>query len=187
MHLQKILAKMQTTTHGHADTANESVDVTDKVKALVRLLDETWSPNVRGLIFVEQRAVVAALASLLREKALTSSTWSIGTFVGTSSFANRKTNLADLAEIKEQAQDLKDFYNGTKNLMITTSVLEEGIDVSNRDVEGILEHPADYVLSHGQQRIWEPASSGKAAIESGMLPTGRCVHAILFLSSLFQS
>jgi superfamily II DNA/RNA helicase len=130
MHLQKILVKIQTDTKGHADTATEPVDVTDKVKALVRLLDATWSPNVRGLIFVEQRAVVAALASLLREKALTSSTWSIGAFVGTSSFANRKANLADLAEFKEQTQDLEDFYRGKKNLMITTSVLEEGIDVS---------------------------------------------------------
>ena len=153
MHLQKILANMQTTTNGHVDTANESADVTDKVKALVRLLDETWSPKVRGLVFVEQRAVVAALASLLRERALTRSKWSIGAFVGTSSFANRKANLADLAELKEQAQDLKDFYNGTKNLMITTSVLEEGIDVSSRRVEG---HPAGYVSSHRQQRDSEP-------------------------------
>ena len=130
MHLQKILVKIQTDTEGHADTATDHIDVTDKVKCLVRLLDATWSPNVRGLIFVEQRAVVAALASLLREKALTSSTWSLGGFVGTSSFANRKANLADLAESKEQTQDLKDFYCGKKNLMITTSVLEEGIDVS---------------------------------------------------------
>ena len=130
MHLQKILVKIQTDTEGHADTATDHIDITDKVKCLVRLLDATWSPNVRGLIFVEQRAVVAALASLLREKALTSSTWSIGGFVGTSSFANRKANLADLAESKEQTQDLKDFYCGKKNLMITTSVLEEGIDVS---------------------------------------------------------
>lgn len=103
--------------------------VTDKVSSLINMLKQHVSPSLRGLIFVEQRAAVHALAHLLRQEPSINEWFSIGTFVGLSNIYN-KTPVADLAAAKDQQQDLIGFRDGTLNLMIATNVLEEGIDVT---------------------------------------------------------
>lgn len=128
-HLRKIFDSMlddSTFTIG-VDVADM---ITDKVKALINLLNNHTSSPTRGIVFVEQRAAVAALAHILSTHPALKAHYSIGSFVGTSTFSKRETGVADLADSKEQQKDLTDFRNGIKNLMIATNVLEEGIDVS---------------------------------------------------------
>ncbi|KAM0719702.1 hypothetical protein Q7P37_003834 [Cladosporium fusiforme] len=103
--------------------------VSEKARALQDILFGSAASNLRSIIFVEQRAMVASLAHLLRSATQISESYNIGTFMGSSSFANRKTDLGDLVDHKAQDQDLQDFRNGSKNLMISTTVLEEGIDI----------------------------------------------------------
>ncbi|KAK5112097.1 hypothetical protein LTR62_004439 [Meristemomyces frigidus] len=81
----------------------------------------------RAIIFVRERATVVGLTNILRKSSKLSD-YQIGAFVGTSSFDSR-SSIADLAEPRKQAEDLRDFRMGSKNLIIATSVLEEGIDV----------------------------------------------------------
>lgn len=104
--------------------------VTDKVLSLIDILQQHYAPCIQCIVFAEQRAVVTALAHLLRSHSKVGTAYSIGTFVGTSVLTGRKISVADLVEVKGQQQDLVDFREGTKNLMIATNVLEEGIDVA---------------------------------------------------------
>ncbi|KAH9825776.1 putative helicase family Dicer subfamily protein [Teratosphaeria destructans] len=102
-------------------------ETTHKFRQLLALLNQQAGPLRRGIIFVEQRATVSALIHLL---GIYTVPYSVGGFVGTSANKARKMSLADLAEGKKWDQDLEDFRSGTKNLIIATNVLEEGIDVS---------------------------------------------------------
>lgn len=110
--------------------APSSLAISDKAEKLVTLLTQQAAPSMRGLIFVEQRATVSALVHLIRSSPHTAVNCQVGGFIGTSSYAGRKSSIADLAESKKQEEDLKDFRNGVKNLIVSTNVLEEGIDVS---------------------------------------------------------
>ncbi|KAK5281796.1 Dicer-like protein 2, partial [Cryomyces antarcticus] len=91
-----------------------------KVQTLVDLLVQEANPSFTGIIFVDQRATVAALAQVLSTHPETRDLFSIGTFVGMSSFSNRKVNIADVVEPQEQQQKLLDFRVGKKNLIIAT-------------------------------------------------------------------
>ncbi|KAI7469452.1 P-loop containing nucleoside triphosphate hydrolase protein [Hortaea werneckii] len=102
----------------------------NKAVNLVDLLCRQASPHFRGIIFVEQRAVVSALIQLLRNSQNVAANFNIGGFVGTSNHANRRSSVADMTEAKVYLQDLEAFRKGQKNLIIATNVLEEGIDVS---------------------------------------------------------
>ncbi|KAF2766032.1 P-loop containing nucleoside triphosphate hydrolase protein [Teratosphaeria nubilosa] len=100
---------------------------TVKFQQLLSLLNQQAGPMRRGIIFVEQRATVSALIHLLD---IYTVPYNVGGFVGTSTNKARKMSLADLAEGKVYEADLNEFRSGTKNLIIATNVLEEGIDVS---------------------------------------------------------
>ena len=144
-HLQQLLLQIQSDSSGTEIVTSTSSGVTDKLMELIELLERTDARDTRVIIFVEQRVVVCALAHILQTLEEVSSSWSVGTFVGTSTHAKRSTALADLAETNDQAQDLKDFRNGTKNLIISTSVLEEGIDIRACNVVVCFDLPKNLV------------------------------------------
>ena len=128
-HLRKIFDNM---LHMPEDVEGRELMhvVTNKVQCLIKLLQQHHSSSVRGIVFVEQRAAVTALAQILRSHPDFREKYSMGTFVGTSTFAKRKIAVADFVELTQQQNDLADFRTGSKNLMIATNVLEEGIDVT---------------------------------------------------------
>ena len=131
LHLASILNSLSCGNTSDQDLSREkTLLMTDKARSLVRVLQRHASASVRGIVFVEQRATVTALRHLLLSQTEIREAYSIGTFVGTSTYANRKTAVANLVELKEQVNDLDEFRNGNKNLMIATNVLEEGIDIS---------------------------------------------------------
>jgi dsRNA-specific ribonuclease len=105
-------------------------NISNKCDSLCQFLKGAYSKDFRGLIFVEQRVTAIALCQLLSEHPETKNLFSSGTFVGTSTNQSRKTELADLLDQKCQNEVLKDFREGNKNIIIATSALEEGIDVS---------------------------------------------------------
>lgn len=127
-HLECILARVASKLDSASVSLSSTHDASEKVKALLNVLSSNVKTGLRSIIFVEQRAMVLALAHLLRCSEL-SSEYQIGTFVGTSTFSARNSSLVDLSDARSQAQDLLDFRDGSKNLMIATNVLEEGIDI----------------------------------------------------------
>lgn len=104
--------------------------ITEKLTKLIDLLVEEAHEHYSGLIFVKQRATVAVLAHIIAKHPRTRSQFFPGTFVGSAS-VSKKADFADLVTAKEQQQVLDDFKDHSKptNLLISTSVLEEGIDI----------------------------------------------------------
>lgn len=112
-------------------------DMSDKTRSLVQcILKEKAETELENepyscLVFVTRRDVVLALAELLRNHPDTKDTFSIGTLLGTSDTSRRHSFLDITTRFKKDAQDstLREFKLGKKNLIISTSVAEEGIDV----------------------------------------------------------
>lgn len=127
-HLEGILVNVIPSADSTSASTLNKHGASEKAKALLDVLSREVQANLRSIVFVEQRAMVLALAQLLRSSGL-SEKCKIGTFVGTSTFSGRTSSLVDLFDARSQAQDLKDFRDGSKNLMIATNVLEEGIDI----------------------------------------------------------
>ncbi|KAF2190815.1 P-loop containing nucleoside triphosphate hydrolase protein [Zopfia rhizophila CBS 207.26] len=129
--------------------------ISPKAQALIDLLGSESASGFTGLVFVEQRVCVATLAELLSVHPQTGRLFNIGTFVGTSQSTKRKTNVADLAEPRNQQDTLDDFRTGKKNLILTTSVLEEGIDVSSCHIVICFEPPKNlksFIQRRGRAR-----------------------------------
>jgi ERCC4-related helicase len=111
--------------------------ISAKVQVLVRCLkDEKANTEAHddfysGLIFVTRRDSVITLAEVLSHHPDTKDLFNIGYLLGTSKSAYRHSFLDITRTLQKQAQEdtLSDFKIGEKNLIISTSVAEEGIDV----------------------------------------------------------
>lgn len=129
-HLARTLSRVQGVAPALQDTKIiQKADMSNKASELVSYLLQYHAADFRSIVFVEQRAVVNALAYMLRSMPGIAALYNVGTFMGTSTSSKRKASIADLADMREQATDLDGFRSGRINLMIATNVLEEGIDV----------------------------------------------------------
>lgn len=84
-----------------------------------------------GIVFVTRRDVCIALTEVLRHHPFTCEIFQVGCLLGTSQ-DSRRTGFLDISRslvVQPQAEILGDFKVGAKNLIISTSVAEEGIDV----------------------------------------------------------
>ena len=109
--------------------------ITAKVEKLIEILLEEYYAekshgDFSGLVFVEQRAGVLALAKILQVHPKTKAYFRPGTMVGGSSSNRGLRFLRDLAG-KGQENTLNDFRAGKKNLIVATAVIEEGLDVQD--------------------------------------------------------
>ncbi|KAL7773560.1 hypothetical protein CFE70_003525 [Pyrenophora teres f. teres 0-1] len=132
-------------------------NLSQKVNILVDTLvaEVEGNPDFTGLVFVEQRVWVASLAEILTCHPRTKHLLRVGTFVGTSKSSKRKSNISVFAEPKNQQTTLDDFRAGIINLVLATSVLEEGIDVSSCHLVICFEQPKNlksFVQRRGRAR-----------------------------------
>ena len=112
-------------------------DSSDKVRALVECLlaekadAESHNESYSGLIFVTRRDAVITLAELLSHHPLTANLFHIGCLLGTSDNYQRHSFLDITRTLLKQSQEetLMDFKIGERNLIVSTSVAEEGIDI----------------------------------------------------------
>lgn len=111
--------------------------ITDKVLALIECLQEEKALTESAgdvyscLVFVTRRDSVLALSEVLRVHPQTKNLFNIGSLLGSSESQYRRTFLditRDLA-LASQVDTLRDFRIGEKNLIVSTSVAEEGIDI----------------------------------------------------------
>ena len=86
-----------------------------------------------GIIFVTRRDAVIALAEVLQHHPFTKDTFRVGSLLGSSS-DSRRNSFLDITRsmvVQTTAETLSDFKLGYKNLIVSTSVAEEGIDVQS--------------------------------------------------------
>ncbi|PGH14756.1 hypothetical protein AJ80_05800 [Polytolypa hystricis UAMH7299] len=121
------LSKVPVASADHAWNSEPGL-ISEKVEKLIDLLQAESSPDFTGIIFAQQRATVLMLARLLSLHPSTRDKFRIGPFVGGSD--NRTSNIYELNDLRSQKDTTDDLRTGKKNLVIATSVLEEGIDVS---------------------------------------------------------
>ncbi|KAF7336662.1 hypothetical protein MVEN_02101000 [Mycena venus] len=134
-YLKGILDKIVVTPVSYCfeDIVDES---SDKVHVLVeRLLaekseTETHDESYSGLIFVERRESVLALAEVLSHHPETKDIFNVGCLIGASG-SGFKHSVLDITRsfVKSQSDTLQDFQAGKKNLIVSTAVAEEGIDL----------------------------------------------------------
>ncbi|KAI0074129.1 P-loop containing nucleoside triphosphate hydrolase protein [Panus rudis PR-1116 ss-1] len=96
-------------------------------EGLTRSDNETYS----GIVFVTRRDTVVTLGHLLSVLPETAAVFHIGCLLGSSTSSKRHSFL-DITRIMVKdpyADVLRDFADGDKNLIISTAVAEEGIDI----------------------------------------------------------
>ncbi|GKU15974.1 unnamed protein product [Fusarium langsethiae] len=102
-------------------------NLADKTNKLIQELlaaDE----DVVGIIFVTSRAAANVLCALLKEHPEIRKRYRVGSIVGSASKI-RKQNIYEYP-YSSSTEILRDFRSGAINLLVSTSVLEEGIDVA---------------------------------------------------------
>lgn len=127
-----------------------------KVDLLINMLiaEARDNPSFACLVFIEQRIWVAALAEILSSHPQTQGLLRVGTFVGKSP-AKRRADIAAMVEPKNQQETLSNFRAGAFNVVLATSVLEEGVDVSSCDLVICFECPKNlksFVQRRGRAR-----------------------------------
>ncbi|OKL62314.1 hypothetical protein UA08_03032 [Talaromyces atroroseus] len=128
--------------------------ISEKAGLLLNTIAESYNPGYRIIVFAEQRATVIMLAHLLSTHPLMEG---IVTkyFLGNSNYTSRKSNITELSSLKDQKDVLNDLRVGKTNILISTSVLEEGIDVPACNVVICFDPPKDlrsFVQRRGRAR-----------------------------------
>ncbi|KAB8290244.1 hypothetical protein EYC80_011111 [Monilinia laxa] len=128
--------------------------VSNKVAKLIEIIGQQDRP-FSAIIFVKERATVSILAHLLSQHPHTKERFKIGTMVGTSSHGNRTQSIKDIVDSSEQKDTLSDFKRGEIDILIATSVLEEGIDVQACNLVICFSKPANlksFIQRRGRAR-----------------------------------
>ncbi len=125
-YLKKQLA---TITRSEVQDIKDDSEISPKAKTLIDFLQGQANSDFSGLVFVETRATVALLSDLLSRHSRTRDRFKVGTFVGASTRFSR-FEIGELLDMRTQKSTLEELRHGRKNLIIATSALEEGIDVS---------------------------------------------------------
>lgn len=135
-YLMKHLSQIELTPLSYDPTDIEA-GITDKVRVLLETLEyeKDWSESSNepysGLIFVTRRDGVLALSEVLRNHPR-SAHFRLGCLLGSSQSSYRNTFLditRTLLKDQPQADILEGFRSGDRNLIVATSVAEEGLDI----------------------------------------------------------
>ena len=132
-----------------------STHMSPKLEALLAFLAEADDAGFSGLIFAKRRIVVCILSRFLSIHPATRDRFRCAAFVGWSNSSGRKEVLGDLLTREMQQDTLSEFRAGRKNLIVTTDVLEEGLDVSSCSLVICYDKPSNlksFVQRRGRAR-----------------------------------
>ncbi|KAI1745424.1 RNase3 domain-containing protein [Xylaria scruposa] len=129
-------------------------DLSNKFTSLVQEL-QSVPDNTRCIIFVLETVTVAVLAHMLSSTPSVSNRFGVGSMIGTSNHGAKKRDIGDLNRVKDNL-DLEGFRTGKLNLLVATSVAEEGIDVPACNLVICLNAPSNvksFIQRRGRARM----------------------------------
>jgi superfamily II DNA or RNA helicase len=154
-HLCGILRPLGSLCKTHETPVGAST-VSNKVQRFIDALPRDGA--LAGIVFVQRRATVVVLAHVLSVHPQTRSQFRVGTVVGSSHNILKSSNICDLIDREEQGQTLLKFRSGQLDLVIATTVLEEGIDIPACNLVLCFDEPANlksFVQRRGRARTKE--------------------------------
>jgi endoribonuclease Dicer len=113
------------------EKARQAADPYNNIMATWKNKEKEYLLSILNIIFVQRRDAVIALAELLKHHRLTKDVFHVGFLIGSSDTAYRHS-MMDITRslVKESQEDtLADFKIGEKNVIVSTSVAEEGLDI----------------------------------------------------------
>lgn len=131
-----------------------SKELAEKSYKLLNFLSCHYDQDSNGIIFVDRRSSAIVLAKLISLHPLTANKYTALPFVG-STFSGRKADILDLTDSAVQKEALKSFRLRACNLIVATSVLEEGIDINATNLVIRFDAPQNlrsYIQSRGRAR-----------------------------------
>lgn len=108
---------------------NEPTSITEKARVLLDFLCAEHTEAFSGIIFVQQRVVAKALVDLIALHPQTCRKFKPVCVIGDKSHV-KSVDKFELHDQRTQVNAVSDLREGKINLIIATSVLEEGIDIS---------------------------------------------------------
>lgn len=135
----------------------EDCEISPKAMLLLGYLQQEYTEHLTGIIFVKERSTATILSHLISNHPITHQRFAAQPIVGSSSFA-RKQTLVDLADLKAQNAALADFRSGKANILVCTSVMEEGMDISLTNLVLRFDEPSNFrsfIQSRGRARTVE--------------------------------
>jgi len=114
-----------------ADDASEKAKVLIQCLLMEKVETESHDDSYSAIIFVQRRDAVLALAEVLKHHPLTKDVFRVGTLIGTSDSAYRHSMMDITRKLVSDSQEdtIADFKIGEKNVIVSTSVAEEGLDI----------------------------------------------------------
>jgi ERCC4-related helicase/dsRNA-specific ribonuclease len=131
--------------------------ISDKVRVLINFLD-SYNEETIGIIFVKERAMAYIIHRLLSDYPNACDQFRLETVVGMSKRPPGKRDICELSHPENQSKTLEKFRSGEINLLIATSVLEEGIDIPQCNLVICFDEPANlksFVQCRGRARLRE--------------------------------
>ncbi|KAI5282253.1 Dicer-like protein 2 [Ascosphaera aggregata] len=125
LHLQKVLSILAAIP----PPAQKPDRLSSKVEILIGFLESQYTPGFSGIIFTTQRIAAKMLSDILALHPRSKNILKTASVIGDSRHAKRQDRFA-LFDAEEQKSAVQDFRENKVNLIVATSVLEEGIDVS---------------------------------------------------------
>nr|CAB91758.2 related to RNA helicase/RNAseIII CAF [Neurospora crassa] len=107
--------------------SKEPIQLSPKVQTLLKVLASHQQDPV-GIVFVKERVMVSIVTHIISTHPLTKDRYRTASMIGTASVPGKARNHMDMTK-KEDMTSLEGFRLGRFNLLVATSVLEEGIDV----------------------------------------------------------
>ncbi|KAF5857982.1 Dicer-like protein 2 [Aspergillus alliaceus] len=128
--------------------------VSAKVGCLLSFLEEQYHDTFSGIVFVKERVIAHALATVIAHHPVTRDLFRCQSCVGITQRA-KKWNIWDNLDQAGVHNTLRQFQDGRLNLVIATNVLEEGIDLTACNVVVCFDQPSNiksFIQRRGRAR-----------------------------------
>lgn len=129
-------------------------EISRKMQKLLETLN-SYEGELTGIVFAQERTTVVVMSHLLKLHPMVRDRFKIASVVGTSQYRSRKRDFLELNSGDAQ-EALQSFRRGKVNLLVATTVLEEGIDVPACNIVVCFEKPKtlkSFIQRRGRARM----------------------------------